>query len=251
MNDSLSFNRQPIFKFALALLKGGLNDPRTFVISLLTPLMLLTTFWVLTRTGENGAALMSFMFPSLVGFTVMLSGQALALRILNWQQQGIFQRLACTPVPLGHLVLGTALAQTLTAMLQGALVLLFGVLVLRLPVSALGAAAVVLALTLGSACFIAYGAVISTFVGKPETASAVFIFTLMPTYFLGGGLPPEVLPEFLRAVGQWLPTTLLTDLLHGLLVNGQLPEEPLRPILGLLAYTLVLTVIAARKFRWE
>lgn len=246
-----SLTRHPLPQFTLALLKGAFNDLRLLVMTMFTPLLLLVLFWMLTRTGEKGAQLMAFMFPGIVGFTVMQSGQLLALRIVNWRQQGIFQRLACTPVPLGQLILGAALAQTLLALAQGVFILLFGVLVLRLPVHAVGAVVSVLALTLGSACFIALGAVVSTFTAKPETTSTVFIFILLPLYFLGGGMPPEVLPEFLRVVSPWLPTTLLTDLLHSLLTAGQLPAEPLQPILGLLAYTAVFALIAARKFRWE
>lgn len=247
----MTLSLRPPTHFAFALLKGTFNDLRLLAMTMSTPLLLLVLFWVLTREGKQGASLMAFMFPGIVGFTVMQSGQLLALRIVNWRQQGIFQRLACTPVPLGQLVLGAALAQTLLAMAQGVFILLFGVVILRLPVNAVGAAISALALTLGSACFIALGAVVSTFTARPETASTVFIFILLPLYFLGGGMPPKILPEFFRTVSPWLPTTLLTQLLHSLLTNGQLPAEPLQPILGLLAYTAIFALIAARKFRWE
>ena len=251
MINIIPLTRHPIPRFALALVKGSLNDLRLLATSMFTPLLLLLMFWFLTRDGEKGAQLMAFMFPGIVGFTVMQSGQLLALRIVNWRQQGIFQRLACTPVPLGQLVLGAALAQTLMALAQGIFVLLFGALILRLPVDVVGAVVSVLALSLGSACFIALGAVVSTFTAKPETASTVFIFILLPLYFLGGGLPPEVLPGFLRTISPWLPTTLLTDLLHNLLTNGQFPTESIPAVIGLLAYTIILVLIAARNFRWE
>lgn len=247
----MTLSLRPLTHFALALLKGTLNDLRMLVMTMFTPLLLLVLFWLLTRDGDKGAALMAFMFPGIIGFTVMQAGQPLALRIVSWRQQGLFQRLACAPVPLGHLVLGAALAQTLLALAQGVFMMLFGVLVLRLPINAVGAAISVFALTLGSACFIAFGALTSTVAAKPETANMAFIFTIMPLYFLGGGMPPEVLPGFLRALSPWLPSTLLTDLLHSLFANGQLPDAPVRVILGLLAYTIVFALIAARKFRWE
>lgn len=63
-------------------------------------------------------------------------------------------------------------------------------------------------------------------------------------------LPPETLPEFLRGLSPWLPTTPLTDLLHSLLTNGQRPDRLLRAILELLADIAALAVIAAHKFRW-
>jgi ABC-type multidrug transport system permease subunit len=239
-------------QFALALMRGSLNDWRTLAITLFTPLFMLVLFWLVGRPAEPGDRdLASFMFPAIVGLTVMLGGQAVATRIVNWRELGVFQRLAATPTPLGHLVLGLGLAQAVVSIAQAVTVLLFGVLALGLRVDASGAAAALAVLALGVMCFIAFGCLVAGLSAKPDVASAAFTFTLLPMFFLGGGFPAEILPPALRAVSPWLPTAMLNGLLSPLLAGGTLPPEPWWPVLGLAAYTVGLGVVAAWKFRWE
>jgi ABC-type multidrug transport system permease subunit len=243
---------RPTMQFAMALIRGSLNDLRTLGITLFTPLFMLVLFWVVGRPAEPGDTdLVSFIFPAIVGLTVMLGGQAVATRIVNWREQGVFQRLAATPTPLGHLVVGLGLAQAVVSSVQAVAVLLFGVLVLGLRVHGGGAAAALAVLALGVMSFIAFGCLVASLAAKPDVASAAFTFTLLPMFFLGGGFPPEILPPVLRAVSPWLPTAMLNSLLSPLLAGGTLPAAPWWPLLGLLAYTVGFGALAAWRFRWE
>lgn len=242
----------PIFQFAGAVIQASLNDVRGLVISLFTPLFMLVLFWLVGRSSAPGDPdLAAFIFPSIVGLAVMLGGQTAAMRIVNWREQGVFQRLAVTPTPLGHLVLGVGLAQAAVSVAQGVLVLLFGALVLGMEINGAGAVAAVAVLSLGVLAFIAFGILVASLSRKPDIASSLFIFTLLPMFFLGGGFPPEILPAFLRTVSPWLPTTMLNGLLNPLLNGGSLPPAPWWPVLGLIAYTLLFALIAARRMRWE
>ena len=114
----------PMIQFAWALIKGARNDLRNVFMTLFGPLLILVIFWMVTRTRETQIDLLGFIFPAIVGMTVMLGGQPVATRIITWRQQGILQRLACTPVPVGHLVLGAGLAQLVLAIGQGLVILL-------------------------------------------------------------------------------------------------------------------------------
>jgi ABC-type multidrug transport system permease subunit len=252
MTTKLSSRTLPIAQFALALTQASLNDLRTFGIALFTPIFMLVLFWLVGRPTEPGDTdLVSFIFPAIVGLTVMLGGQAAAMRIVNWRQQGVFQRLAATPTPLGDLVLGIGLAQALVSVAQAVLVLLFGVLALGLRVDGVGAAAGVGVLALGVLVFIAFGILVASLSAKAEIANAAFMFTLLPMFFLGGGFPAEILPEFLQAVSPWLPTTMLNSLLSPLLASGALPADPWQPALGLALYAVGFAALAAWRFKWE
>jgi ABC-2 type transport system permease protein len=243
---------RPIAQFALALVRASLNDPRTLLITLFTPLFMLVLFWIVGRPAEPGERdMVSFIFPSIVGLTVMLGGQAVAMRVVNWREQGVFQRLAATPAPLGHLIVGMGLAQAAVSVVQALAVLLFGAFVLGLAVDGPGAVAGLGVLALGVLAFIAFGCLTASLAPKPDLASAAFTFTLLPMFFLGGGFPAEVLPPALRAVSPWLPTAMLNSLLGPLLAGGALPAEPWWPVLGLLAYTLIFGALAAWRFKWE
>lgn len=241
-----------VFEFAGALVRASLNDPRTLAINLFTPFFMLVLFAVVGRPEAPGDFdLLAYIFPAIIGLTVMLGGQTAAMRVVNWRAQGVFQRFAATPTPLGQLVLGTGLAQALVSVMQAALVLVFGVLALGLKVSASGAVLTLLVLALGVLAFIALGMFVATLSNKPEVASSAFIFTLLPMFFLGGGFPPEILPAFLQTVSPYLPTTMLTTLTAPLLATGALPAAPGWPVIGLLAYTALFGGLAAWRFRWE
>ena len=241
-----------VFQFSGYLIRAGLNDLRTFAVTLFTPLFMLVLFWVLGRPAEPGDPdLVAFIFPAIIGLTVMLGGQTAALRIVNWREQGVFQRLLATPASLGQLVLGIGAAQMAVSVMQAVSVMAFGVLVLGLAVNGGGAAVAVLVLALGVAVFITFGMLIASLANKADVASSAFMFTLLPMFFLGGGFPPEILPDFLRALSPWLPTTMLNSLLSPMLTSGTLPAEAWQHIAGLLTYTLLFGVLAAWRFRWE
>lgn len=239
----------PAWQFAMALLRAGVARQNIIplAVTLGTPLFILVTMWL--TGGSQGLAL---VFPGLVAFGAMLPGQTHAIRTITWQQQGAFTRLACTPTPLGYLVLGASLAQVLLSVISAIGVLAFGVVVLGQRVNPLGTLAALLVLLLGAACFIAYGSLIASLTRRAEVAGSLFIFTLLPMSFIGGAvMPTDAMPAAVRAIGPWLPTGMMSNLLGALLRHGTLPDAPLMPIVGLIAYTVALAAIAAATFRLE
>jgi ABC-2 type transport system permease protein len=239
----------PVAQFGLALLRAGMNNRVSLASSLLTPLFMLGIFWLVS--GDN-RSLLHFIFPGQVAFTVMLAGSNHAMRLVMWREQGVFTRLAGTPVPIGWLALGAAGAQVALGLVQALVVMAFGLAVVGLPVDPLGALVAVGVLTLGGACFIAYGALIGALARRAEVATMLYIFTLLPASFLGNTfLPLDQLPAFVRAAGPWLPTTMVSDLVRPLLLTGALPGTAWLPLLGLAAYTALFSALAVRLFRWE
>jgi ABC-2 type transport system permease protein len=238
----------PVVQFAIALLRAGLKNRVSLASSLLTPLFMLGIFWLVTGDGS----LLRFIFPGLISFTVMLAGSNHAMRLVMWREQGVFTRLACTPVPVGRLALGAAGAQVALGLVQALVVMAFGVGVVGVPVDPLGTLVAVGVLTLGGACFIAYGSLVGALARRAEVASMLYFFTLLPLSFLGNTfMPLDQMPAFVRAAGPWLPTTMLSDLVRPLLIDGALPANAFLPLLGLLAYTGLFSALAVRLFRWE
>lgn len=260
MNVTLSTNQKqkskqaiafsPILAFATAQTYANIKNKRVISV-LLTPIFMLSLFWFIGRGNSDGELVAQMMFPAIIGFSVMMSGGIQAMRLISWRQQGIFQRLAVTPVPLGQLVLGDVLAQVLLALFQGLMTLLFGVLVLGLPVNWLGTAVALLILTLSAACFLAYGSLIAAFINQAETANSIFIFTLLPMFFAGGGFPASILPETISKVGAWLPVGLTNKTIMPLLVQGEFHAETAVSLLALLAYTIIFGFLAAKFFKTE
>ncbi|HMA33349.1 MAG TPA: ABC transporter permease [Chloroflexia bacterium] len=243
----------PTGQFTLAVLRAGVRNRVALATALFTPLFMLAIFWLTTQGGKPGGFnMLSFIFPGIVSFTVMMAGSTQVTRLGSWRQQGVFGRLACTPVPLGQLVLAAALAQVLLSLVQALIVVVFGILVVGIPVQPLGIPLAAGVLTLGATCFIAYGSLVASLAKRIETASLLFIFTLLPLSMLGNTfLPVDQLPPIVGAISPWLPTTMMADLIRALLTTGTLPAAPLVPLAGLLLYTILFSALSMRLFRWE
>ena len=238
----------PTIQFSLTILRAGFRNVKALVATLGLPVFMLFSFWITTRSDSpDELDLMSFMFPAIVALGVMLSGLTQAVRLAGWRAQGVFRRLASTPVPLGNLVLGAALSQVVMGVLQGAIILLFGYILGMQPhwTSAL----LILAMsTLAAGTFIAFGSVIASFTTKADIASYVFFAIFMPLFFLGS-FPPEFLPASMKVILPWLPTSMAIELIGSLYVVDHLPDNALFYILGLVVYGLILAAIAVQRFR--
>lgn len=241
-----------VWHFALANLKGSLKNKIMMAVALFTPLMLLLMFWLTSGAAGTGRNLMAFLFPGIVAFVVIQAGGMHAATIVTWREQGIFQRLACTPTPLWQLVLGRSMAQGALSLLQVGVVLLAGVALVGLPLSPGGLVLSLAVLGLGSACFIALGTVIAGLSPNATIANSLYIFLVIPLLFLGDALmPSSVLPEALQHIGRILPTAMLTTLVRSLLVDQAFPASNAAPLLGLIVYSLIFVLLSVRLFRWQ
>jgi ABC-2 type transport system permease protein len=242
-----------VWAFTVALLRAGLKNRTALMGTLFTPLFMVGLFALITPKAKPGEFdMLSFIFPGIVGFTVMLAGGSQVTRLGQWRAQGVFGRLACTPVPLGVLMLGASLAGVLLGLVQAIVVMAAGMLLFGLSVSPLGVVGAVGVLTLGGACFIAYGSLVATLVRRLEVANLVFMFTLLPMGFLGNTfLPVSQLPSIVQTIGPWLPTALVADLTRSLITSTPMTHDPLWQVAGLLAYTAAFSALSAWWFRAE
>jgi ABC-2 type transport system permease protein len=226
--------------FTRALIRANLRDIRNLVITLLMPLLILVMFYA---TGEEDDLVM--IVPFIVGLTVMFSGAQLATRIISWRTQDIFQRLKAVPVPMPYLMLGMVVSYLVIVLLEAILVLVLSIFLVGLSVDVLSIGFTLLILFCSALCFLSFGAMIANMVSKTETATSFYVFTLIPMFFLGGGMFDI---PFLSDMGVILPTSLLTESLT-VLTGASLPNHALLYPAGLLAYTAIFSLIAARYFQ--
>jgi ABC-2 type transport system permease protein len=234
----------------MAILRASLKNVKGLAATLGLPLFMLFAFWVTTQ-GESpdDFDLMAYMFPAIVALGVMLSGLTQATRLATWRAQGVFQRLALTPVPLANLIFGAALVQIVVGIAQGTSILLLGA-VLGITANWQSALLILGVSALAAAAFIAFGSLVASLTHRADVAGAIFFATFMPLFFLSS-FPPDMLPAALNTVIPWLPTAMAIELIGSLFVTGSLPDGALFFTAGLLAYGLIFATIAARQFRWE
>lgn len=244
---------RPVVHFMLANLRGSLKDKLIMGIALFTPIFLLLIFGLIgMSTSDGGGNLMQFIFPGIVTYVVVQSGATHAITIVNWREQGVFKRLACTPVPLWQLVLGRSGSHLVLSLLQAALLLVLGGLFVDITFTWTSLPVITVVLAVGSACFIALGTIVSGLSPNANVANTVYLFIIIPLLMFGDALmPANIFPNIIQQVGQYLPTAMIAVLVRGLLTTGAMPDNATFYVAGLLIYTLIFVTLSIRLFRWQ
>lgn len=165
-----------------------------------------------------------FMFPGILGMTVLFTSVFSAISILWDREFGFLKEVLVSPVPRSAVALGKVVGGATTAFIQGMILMvlmflpnLFGFhwstlwkILLLLPVTAL--------LALGmTALGVAIAARMKSFEGFP----IIMNFILMPLFFLSGAMfPLQGLPTWMSVLTKMNPLSYGVGLLRGIALHG-------------------------------
>lgn len=194
------------------------------------------------RANSSAGQMITWVFIPLLG----LSGTFAYER-----HTGTLRRLMTTPTKRSTFLFGTILAQVLTALLQMALLVGFGALVLKVNWGQSPTALIVM-LVASALAASAMGTMLGTFVKTESQAMGLSIMLGMTMGLLGGcWYPLELFPAAVQTAVKVLPTTWsMNGLLEILLRNGGLVD--VLPFAGvLLGFAVVFFVIGIARFKYE
>ena len=194
------------------------HDRRSLaMIFALPPLLIWLMEAILTNspgTFNRVGPLMLGFFPFLVFFMIT------SIAVLRERTSGTLDRLMASPIGRGDLLVGYALAFTLVALLQSAIVMLVGIWLLDMPSEGpLGMTFVVVA---GQALLgISLGLFMSAF-ARTEFQAVQFMPAIVTPQILLAGLlvPVEFLPRALELVARALPLTYAFEALDQIMRQG-------------------------------
>jgi ABC-type multidrug transport system permease subunit len=239
------------FYFSRFLLRASLRNYKALAVMMGVPVLMLLSFWLPSlAAGPDEPDLMSYMFPTIVLLSVIIAGLTHATRLARWRELDVFRRLVLTPLPLTHMILGASIVQILVGLLQGLVMLVFGILLLQLPINWLGVMIALGVMALAAATFIAVGSFVAAITKRADLAGYIFMFVLLPLIFLGS-FPSHLMPETINTITAWLPTSMAIELIGTLFYSGHLPENAVFNIVGLFAYLLLFSIVSARTLRWD
>ena len=192
--------------------------------------------------NSSAGQLITWVFIPLVGISGLFAYE---------RQQGTLRRLLTTPTQRVTYLLGTILGQVLTALVQIALLVGFGMLVMKVAWgNDLGGLAVLMAaFALAGA---ALGTAMGAFVKTEGQANGLSMMLGMVMALLGGcWYPLELFPEFVQNAVKVLPTTwamqgMLDMVYRGQGLAGILPEAGV-----LLGFAVVFLGIGVARFKYE
>lgn len=234
------------FATALRVLQQIRHDPRTIVLLLVVPSLLIGLMaWLFADTGtfqQVGPAMLG-LFPFIVMFLIT------SIATLRERRSGTLERLLIMPIGKLDFLLGYAIAFGVLAVAQALVAVAFSVWVCGLEVAESIWMLIVVAVA---------NALLGTSLGLLASAFArtefqvvqfmpVFVF---PQILLGGILlPRDQMPDALSAISDWLPLSYSVDALNAVAsgVDADLIGRDLLVIAAFVAGSLLLGALTLRR----
>lgn len=194
-----------------------------------------------------------FLTPGILSWGVATSAAfGAALTLVAWRKRQVLRRLRLAPAPVWTVVGARVGVSLVIAIVQAvlfvgvALTPAFGLQLagswwLALPV-----------LLLGTCSFLAVGLLVGAVSQTEEAASAIANFVILPMAFLSGTFfDMSAAPQWIQTVSKVFPLRWMNDAMLDVLVRGQGLAAIWLPCLVLAGFTVVVTGIATRVFRWD
>jgi len=204
------------------------------------------------RVEDESLKTIQYVTPGLLGWAVAMSASFGAAATLNgWRNSKLLRRLQLAPVSTGTLV-GARIAVTIgVALGQMAIFLGLGAGAFGLQLTGAWWASIPL-LVVGTLCFMAIGLLSGAVAKTTEGAVNMANFIVLPMSFLSGSFfPLDATPAWLQSIAHLLPLYWLNEGMLDVMVRGEPATAVLVPMLVLAGFTVVVTLLAAKLFRWE
>ncbi|MFG3442878.1 ABC transporter permease [Nonomuraea sp. NPDC047897] len=242
-------------KILLVETKLHLREVGTVVFSIVLPVALLLVIGSIPQLSEpnpafGGERMIDTHLPAMMTLLALLT---LAFTVLpavlaTYREQGVLRRMSTTPMHPGRmlaaqLVINLVLGVAAIVLLVVAGRLVLGTALPRLPVG------FVLVFLLGAAALLAMGLLIAALAPSGKAAPLIGTSVMFPLMFVAGmWVPREVMPDALRAVGDYSVAGPFAQALRATWA-GQWPEPANLVVMG--AGLVLCSALAVRFFRWE
>ena len=191
-----------------------------------------------------------FFIPGVIGMTAMTTSIFTSVSIsARFKQNGIFHKLATTPLKRYEWILSRTIYNVLISYLGMAVMMLIGMAIFGMkmtldPVS-------LLMVAMASLMFTGLGMIIARFVRDPDGADAAANAITFPMMFLSGTFfELSQMPPFLQAIATVLPLTYVSEGLRAAMIFGQTQQAILNTAL-ITALGVVSIVAGSLITKWE
>jgi len=194
------------------------------------------------RANSVAGQMITWVFIPLIGLSAMFAAER------TW---GTLRRVLVTPTSKPVFILGTVLGQVLTALVQMAILITFGALVMGIywGHSPLALGLIMLSSALAAASL---GTMLGTFIKTEGQANGLSIMIGMVMAMMGGcWYPIELFPQAIRTAAQALPTYWSMNGFVNIAVRGQGLEGVLLPSAILTGFALVFFAVGVWRFKYE
>jgi ABC-2 type transport system permease protein len=185
--------------------------------------------------------LVTWVFIPLLGASVIFASE---------RTRGTLRRLVVSPARKSTFLLGAISGQLGQALVQMALLIIFGIYVMKVDWGQSVPALAIMLIAFGLAS-VALGVAMGTFVKTSSQANNLSIAIGMAMALLGGAwFPMEIFPQGAQTLAKFLPTTWAVQGLNELVMRGGGTADILLPAAVLAGFAVVFFSIGVWRFRY-
>jgi ABC-2 type transport system permease protein len=201
--------------------KVFLREKSRIISSLFTPLL-----WIVVFGGGLGSSVslggtnyQVFIFPGILTMTILFSSIFFGLYIVWDKRIDFFKEVLVAPLSRLTIFAGKMLGGCTDALIQGGLMLAFGV-ILGISYSVQMVALTMIFMIVLASAVVSIGLVIGSFMESPEGFNLIVSFLVFPLFFLSGALfPINNLPSWLHLFTTLNPVTYAVDGMRGVMLG--------------------------------
>ena len=188
--------------------------------------------------------------PGLIGVILTMTlVMFTAVAVVRERERGNMELLIATPVSRSELMVGKVLPYAAIGLLQTTLVLVLGTWLFQVPIRG-SLLDIYLAAVLLVLANLALGLLISTRARSQFQAMQMTLFLFLPSILLSGFMFPFAgMPRPVQWLAEVLPLTHFLRLVRGIMLRGASLWELWHDALALLAFIVVMMVVAITRFR--
>ena len=222
------------------------RDRRTIALILIAPLVIASLIGV----SVPNKMILDSTLPAILAMLILFFGFLLSgISFLRERSQGTRERLMASPVSRVDILVGYLLGFLVFAMLQTLILFFYSVYVLKVDFHGSLWQIIIFQILIGILA-VCLGIFISAF-AKNEFQMVQFIpLIIVPQVFVCGLLfPVSQMPGYLQWLAKFLPLTYGVDGIRALMLQGQSLLDIPKEIIVLVAYAVVLMVLAGISLR--
>ncbi|QQR93068.1 MAG: ABC transporter permease [Candidatus Iainarchaeum archaeon] len=245
-----------IYTIWLREIKRFMKDKTRYLGGLINPI----GYFVIMGFGLGGAFsdvveggnYMQFILPGIIGMALLFTSIFSAISVIFERQFGFLKEMLVAPISRTSIVIGKVLGSATTAMLNGVVLLLIGIVFGIIPAAQLNPVSILIALVfmlLIASSFVALGLALAAKMNSMEGFQFVMGFLVMPVFLLSGVFFPIAnLPDFLQVLAYIDPLMYgIEGLRYALLGTSFI--SPFIALGALLIFNGLMIAVAARLFK--
>ena len=192
-----------------------------------------------------------FFVPGLIAIILMMISALLtSITITREKETGTMEQLLTSPVTPQQIIVGKVLPYVFLALLDGILILIFGVFHFGVPFTG-SVILLFVFMTVYVVAALSIGVLISTLARTQQVAMmAAILVTVLPSVMLSGFIfEVKMMPDFLQYVTYIIPARYFVVIIRAIMLKGAGMMELWPQAAALVVMTLALLGISAKRFK--